>query len=150
MAEGQYVDDPSIPGDAALWRRIRPKQWVFDENQGRWRPSSQNFKDVVERDGAVQPVSAYLETDAPSLEFVLADHPGYGIAAVSAAQVREHGRGIQRDYEDGRNPGHCLLFLTEGRPSKRTDTLAGRLARLARWVVWPPEIAPGNSGGEPG
>jgi hypothetical protein len=36
-------DDASIRDEADLWRRIPPWHCIYDENLGRWRPSSSAF-----------------------------------------------------------------------------------------------------------
>ena len=54
--QSPYRDDPTIANDAPLWRRIPPWHFVFDENIGKWRPSSAAFDDHP--DGS--PMSAVL------------------------------------------------------------------------------------------
>lgn len=44
MAGGEYSDDPTIPNDAELWRRIHPVHIYYDKNKGRWRPSTAAFE----------------------------------------------------------------------------------------------------------
>ncbi len=139
MPESEYADDPTIANDTVLWRRIRPEQWTRDAD-GRLRPTSQNFKDREWPDGRIDYISGYVAAKVPGgTDTLLADHPGYGVAAISAGMARAHGRGVVRDEEND-GPGHCLLFLPEGRPSKASKKRSERLARESWWVILPPGL----------
>lgn len=140
MPAGEYVDDPTIPDDTTLWRRIRPEQWTREDR--RLRPTSQNFKDREWPDGRIDYVSVYIAAEVSGgVEALLDGHPAYGVVAITAGMARQHGRGVVRDEEDG-GPGHCLLFLPEGRPSKASKKRGEKLAREAWWAVLPPGLDP--------
>jgi hypothetical protein len=53
-----YPDDPTIPDEADLLRRIPPRHFYLDQNLGRIRPSSAAFEDDDDED----PMSVYLST----------------------------------------------------------------------------------------
>jgi hypothetical protein len=63
MAVDDYSDDPSIPDDAELWRRIPPWHFVDDENLRQIRPSSAAFED--DPDGSPMSVILGGETRDP-------------------------------------------------------------------------------------
>lgn len=132
MANGGYTDDPTIPDEAELWRRIHPKQWEKDENLGRVRPVSGAFDDPS--DGS--PMSVDLAEvhiqmgHAP--QAALADHEGFALAAITVGLVRECGLGVARQPLP-ENPAHAVVF------GKKTSKIRRRLAKEARWVVSPPQ-----------
>ena len=45
MPYDHYSDDPTIPDDAELWRRIPPWHFFHDANLGQIRPWSAAFED---------------------------------------------------------------------------------------------------------
>lgn len=140
MPDDEYVDDPTIADDAVLWRRIRPEQWVHDE-AGHYRPSSVNFKERKHKDGSIEPLSVSQADELPGPEAMLVNHPGYGVASITAGLARACGRGIIRDYAGGREPGHCLLFRTAGQSENQAKKNSEKLARASTWVIVPPAIA---------
>lgn len=50
-----FPDDATVAESVALLRRIPPKHFCFDDNLGRWRPSSAAFEDDEDGD----PMSVY-------------------------------------------------------------------------------------------
>src|SRR5262249_43305892 len=132
MENGGYSDDPTIPDEAELWRRIHPKQWERDENLGRVRPVSGAFDDPS--DGS--PMSVDLADVHIQLgrgpEAALAGHEGFALALITAGLVRECGLGVARQPLS-ENPAHAVGF------GKKTPKIRRRLAREARWVVPPPD-----------
>lgn len=126
MPDAPYKDDPTIPDHAELWRRIPPRHFFLDENEGRWRPSSAAFDDV-EMSVALAEV---VVTASGGPETVLAGHPGYALAALSAGRARECDQAVARDPLPD-EPAHAIVY---GRKSK---SIRVRFARECVWVVPP-------------
>lgn len=139
MPDDEYIDDATITDDVVLWRRIRPEQWTRDEER-RYRPSSVNFKERKDKDGRLEPVSVYNADEVSGPEAIMSDWPEYGLVSITAGMARSYGRGIARDYEGGKNPGHCLLFRLPGQSSSQANKSSEKLARAATWVIVPPAI----------
>lgn len=129
MAFNAYSDDPSIPDDAELWRRIPPWHFVDDENLGQIRPSSAAFEDHP--DGS--PMSVILGGEGRDLQEALVGHQGFALASITAALARELGLGVARDPRPD-EPAHAVVF---GRKNKR---ISRRLAKGSSWVVLPPAL----------
>jgi hypothetical protein len=122
-----YSDDPTIPDNAELWRRIPPWHFVDDRNSGQIRPSSAAFED--DPDGS--PMSVILGGEAGDLQRALAGHQGFALASITAALARGVGLGVAKDPLPD-EPAHAVVF---GRKNKR---ISRRLAVGARWIVPPP------------
>lgn len=129
MAE--FSDDPSIDDAAVLWRRIPPWHFVFDGNQQRWRSSSAAFVD--DADG--HPMSVLIADQVLGSErsavSVLAGHPGFALASITAGEARSCGQGVVRDPLP-HEPAHALIFGPKPKSTQR------RLAKGSAWIV-PPE-----------
>ena len=127
MADPDYADDPSIPGEAVLWRRIPPHHFVRDENRNSIRPSSAAFEDHP--DGS--PMSVVLAAEAAGPLQVLAGHPGFALAAFPAGLARDCEQKIVRDPLPD-DPAHALVV------GKKTRSVRKRLAVESVWAVSPP------------
>jgi hypothetical protein len=125
----EYSDDPTIPDEADLWRRIPPWHFVTGQMTGEVRPTSAAFDD--DRDGS--PMSVVLAAGCAGPESVLAGHPGYALAAIKAGLVRECQQGITRDPLP-EEPAHALVF------GLKTKSMRRRLAVSSIWIV--PPVAP--------
>jgi hypothetical protein len=125
----EYEDDPSIADDDVLWRRVplHPSWVVFDETQGRLRPSSSAFDN--HRDGT--PMSAYLAAGGNTVEEVLEGHPNYSLAGFSAGLARLQGQGIVRRPMPA-FPSHVEVF------GPKSKSVRSALAKGCHWVVAPP------------
>jgi hypothetical protein len=118
----QYQDDRDIPDETILWRRVAPGQVVVDDD-GRVRPTSVVFQD--HENGTPMSVAIAAET---TLERVLAGHPGFGVVALTAGEVRAQGQGVSRAPLDD-EPAHAEVFGIKPKKVSR------HLARISRWVV---------------
>jgi hypothetical protein len=107
------ADDQSIGNDTRLFRRLHPTQIVWDDNQGRLRPTSNAFKDPS--------MSVALGDEMESLgldpEWVLRGDPQHHLAWISAQLAREHHQAVWRDElvdhpKYGDDPTHGIV---EGR-----------------------------------
>jgi len=132
MPNAGYVDDPTVPNDSELWRRIPPKLIVLDENMGRRRPSSAAFKNS--RDGS--PMSVFLADVLRELnrgpETVLAGHDDFALAAITAGLARECNQSVARDPLQG-EPAHAVVI------GKKTEAVRTKLALGSHWIVLPPQ-----------
>jgi hypothetical protein len=126
MAFDDYTDDPTIPDDAELWRRIPPWHFVDDANLGQIRPSSAAFED----DPSGSPMSVILGGEAGDLQRALAGHEGFALVSITAALARGLGLGVARDPRPD-EPAHAVVF---GRKNKR---ISRRLAMGSRWIIPP-------------
>jgi hypothetical protein len=126
------LDDPTIPDDAPLWRRIPPLHVVFDHNLGRSRPSSAAFEDHPNG----SPMSVVLGREVldagRSAQSVLLGHEGFALASVLAGFVRTKGLGIVRSPL-AEEPAHAEVF------GSKTDSIKKALAKNSSWVVPPPQ-----------
>ena len=121
-------DDPGIPNESALWRRI-PPQWVIpDENLGRSRPSSAAFQNSS-TDGhmSVSLADIVKQTERNEMD-VLAMFPDFSLAGFSAEFARSCKQGVIRDPLPD-EPAHA------GVTGKKTGSIRKRFAREAEWVV---------------
>jgi hypothetical protein len=122
-----YHDDPTIPDEADLWRRIPPWHFVMDENSGQIRPSSAAF----DNDPGGSPMSVVLAAESNAPESVLAGHQGLALASFKVRVARECNQGVARDPLPN-EPAHTLVFGT------KTKSIRRRLAKEATWAVPPP------------
>ena len=67
MAYDHYNDDPTIPHDAELWRRIPPWHFFHDENLGQIRPS---FSERVYCEAADRRAKATMISASPGASTV--------------------------------------------------------------------------------
>ena len=84
-------NDASIHDESVLWRRIPPWHIIYDENLGRWRPSSSAFAD--DPDGQSMSVVLAEAVGGRSGAEILTGHEGFALAAVSVGVVRACGLG---------------------------------------------------------
>lgn len=132
MAGGAYTDDSTIPNHAALWRRIPPGWFVYDENLDGWRPSSAAFQDHP--NGTPMSVSLadiVVKTDRGPRD-VLKGHIGFTLASITAGLARENGQGVAREPLP-EEPAHGVVF------GRKTKHIRKRLARGSEWVIRPPD-----------
>ena len=121
-----YIDDESVPQTAVLWRRIPKWHYKYDENEADYRPSTASFED--DSDGS--PMSSYLADECGEPAVALKGHQGFGLVALTAAQVRELGLKIVRMETPG-PPGHVLVV------GKKTDGVRKKLKKHCTWVKRP-------------
>ena len=127
------VDDPFLPNDEGLWRRIVP-QWVHRTEDGRTRPSSAAFIDDYTSE-----VSVYRSSMATPEE-VLRDHPRQSLAEIPARLPRSLGYVIaipdsDEDEDYPLAPAHRLICMHSTMPNKRRKRDARTMAEGATWVV---------------
>jgi hypothetical protein len=125
-----FSNDPTIPGDEGLLRRIHAQQLVPDErHSGRVRVSSAAFRDV---ELSIVIKSTLLISGRQPAD-LLQTHPNHALVAITAAKARSLNQAVARDPELD-EPAHGVVH---GRKSKKC---ASELANSAEWVV--PSEAP--------
>jgi hypothetical protein len=116
-------DDPAIPDETRLWRRIPPKHWIADDSVDRgFRPTSEMFSD--------DELSVVIVGECP-IETLLEGHDNFGVAEFSAKDVRACNWGIVRKHDD-KLPGHCHVT---GKSKKQK--IRGRLAKACTIIREP-------------
>ena len=108
MPEDQFQDDPTIPDDAILIRRVPYDRWKVEEHC----PDTSAFN--LRKSKNEKYLSVYLKGEV-SLKDVIAEYPGEGvpgIVAIRVGDVRALGLGftIRREPEGSTLPGHCGIF----------------------------------------
>ncbi len=133
-----FEDDPSIPDDEMLRRRLMRHAGWFKPD-GTLTPLP--FQDATTSERLVSVHRASIWT----IDDVLRNYPGVGIAEVVAGVPRANQHLVASDPEPN-DPSHALLVptpeLTSG--NKRREA-AYRIAKLARIIVDPPPAEPAPS-----
>lgn len=124
------VNDPSVSSCSELWRRIHPKQIIFDESLGKIRPSSAAFKDST-NGTPMSVLSARLVSRSGRDEFsVLRPFPAEALAAFTAGFARSQQQGIELAPLEN-EPAHAHVF---GSKEKR---VRNEFAKRSIWAVEP-------------
>jgi hypothetical protein len=124
-------DDPSIPAEARLLRRVIPDWIVPDENTKTKRVSSQAFCNSTGENG----MSVFLE-DALFAEgrdvasVVTGDYASHSLIAVTAGWVRSWQQGVIRDPLPEES-SHAQVI------GEKNSNIRRKLARQYEWVVGP-------------
>jgi hypothetical protein len=112
-------DDPTIPDEAILWRRVPSIHWVMDSRTLTRRPSSAAFEDHP--DGS--PMSAALAAEMTGPEELLQGLPTFGIVAFTAGFARrECQQSVVRDPAPDK-PWHVHVV------GRKTDGVRKRFCR---------------------
>lgn len=101
MNGGPPADDLDIVDEVVLWRRIIPEWYVPDQNTGGYRITSQAFQNYP----GTSNMSVGIADECDGEEDFLANHDGYGIAAITAGLCRDCDQVIVRDPVE--HPAHC-------------------------------------------
>jgi hypothetical protein len=134
MAEPQfsYRDDLTIANDAPLWRRIPPWHFVFDENDGKWRPSSAAFEDHPDGSPMSVVLGQQVLDEGRTAESVLEGYDGVALAGFDAGLARKCLQGIMRKPLP-EEPAHAEVF------GKKTGAVKKAFAKNSQWTVPPRE-----------
>ena len=133
MVDVVYIDDPSVPDDAELWRWINPNWWVTDRNRGILRPSSQAFQNS--KNGSPMSVliaEVVMESGRKPID-VLPDGT-YALVAFTAGIARKCNQAVIRNPCPDEYPDEEAHALVAG---KKTNRVKETLALASRWVVEP-------------
>jgi hypothetical protein len=127
----KFPNDPTIAHTVVLMRRVPPRHFCFDRNLGRWRPSSAAFEDDDDGD----PMSVYrrdiIAAEGGPIQRVMAGHEGYGLAPLTAGQVRSKEQTVHPDPLPAES-SHTHICGEKPRPTRRW------FAQQAEWVIPPP------------
>ena len=127
-----FPNDPTIPHNIALLRRVPPKHFYLDENLGRLRPSSAAFEDDSDGD----PMSVYrqdiIEAEGDTTRRVMHGHEEYALASLTAGQVRSKDQTVHPDPLPGES-SHTQICGTKHKKTCRW------FAMNSEWVIAPPK-----------
>ena len=121
-----FEDDPSIPGDERLFRRI-PRTWIDWDEHGNPAISSAAFKD---EELSVNLESVMVRDGRPPAN-AIRSYAGYGLAAITAAHARSLNQAVARDPLP-EEPAHGVVY-----GHKKRAGVGGKLRDGAVWVVTP-------------
>lgn len=132
-------DDKTIRDECELFRRVLVTPGVhiiWDNNLGRWRPTSAAFRD--HQNGSPMSVclgDILVELGRPP-ESVLQGNEGLALAVITAGLARQNNQGVVRDpLPDEPAHGHVV-----GKKKKEARVMA----KTAAWVVDPGLPPPNN------
>lgn len=148
MSDGEivYDDDPSVEAGDPVWRRIPPGWWTFDHNEGRVRPTSQNFQYSRDKETRKQhPMSVTLGRGLAPAVALAGQRAGFKLVGWTAHHLRHLELGVCRD-ERTDIVAHGLVFtlqldLAGKRKPNISHPVRDRLAASAQWVI---ELTPGE------
>lgn len=129
MAEHARQDDPTIPNEDRLFRRVSIEQLV-QEPDGSRRPSSAVFKDA---ELSVN-IESLMVQQGRTPEDTLKNYPRHYLTSITAEQVREHGHPIVKDTDPPHDPAHGLVL------GKKKGSFANAMVRAHKWIVAPPKL----------
>lgn len=129
-----FPDDPTVADATALLRRIPPWHFVPDEKLGRTRPSSAAFEDDEDGDSMSVYRRDVIEAEGASVERVMVGHTGFGLASLSAGQVRSKNQTVFPDPlpEESSHAKVC---------GPKPTGVRRWFAKQAIWVIPPPNNA---------
>ena len=122
-----FEDDPTIAGDERLFRRIH-RSHVLWEDDGSAAISSAAFRD---EELSINIESVMIRDRRPPAD-AIRQHPGYGLAAITAAHARSLNQVVARDPIE-EEPAHGVVY-----GQKKRGGIAGKLRDGASWVITPP------------
>jgi hypothetical protein len=115
-------DDPTIPDETILWRRVMPR-WIVPDGGGGTRLSSAAFKDRTPGG-----MSAHIAAEADQ-EAVLEGFPDDSLVSFTAGQIRAQGEYAIRRAPTEEHPAHVLIY------PKLSRSAGSAMYKLAQWVV---------------
>lgn len=128
--QGSTKDDPSIPNESHILRRISPKMVVEDKNAGVLRPSSQAYNDSSTSPMSVN-LSCVMDESRRPYEDSLNNYPTAFLAKIEVRVVREVcGLGVIKDPLP-EEPAHGLVTGT------KTRSVRKKLSSNSIWIIDP-------------
>lgn len=133
MSDENYENDATIEDDEVLLRRIYPGSgsWIYDQNLGRTRPTSQAFNDHPNGSPMSVHLSSVLAHHGLESKIVLEGHEGFALVSITAGLVRQCNQVIVRKPLAG-DPAHAEVI------GNKTPGVRKKMARNAVWVFPPP------------
>jgi hypothetical protein len=125
MPDRVFENDPTIPEDEDLLRRIHPSQVNWDESGDPGISSAAFDKLALSVNLASVMQEAGLEPrDA------IRNHAGFGLAAITAAHARSLNQAVARDPIPD-EPSHGIVY------GEKTRAIRRKLRDGARWIANP-------------
>ncbi len=138
--QGNLRDDPDIPPDAILWRRVN-RDDKYQIKKG--RPTSPAFnrhkaKDVIREYNIDEPAISVCIADT-AIENGLTSRDvakGEYLVKITAEEVRNLGLGIVRTPLPD-DPGHADIFDLQNRSKTKFKEVQRALAKACEWEIGP-------------
>lgn len=128
------IDDPDIPNDALLLRRVldKPAEWYYKTDDGELKVSSAAFRDSLNEVS----VNVAVET---TVENVLDGREEDGLVCITAGVPRERNHIISKTTEsdDPDDPSHRVICPNNGVSSGQIRKAAKAMSMAATWLVFP-------------
>lgn len=140
------ADDPSIPNDSRLLRRIPAdaNHIVWDDTLRVYRLSTQAFRNLQKNPPAFSVnLDCVLQELGLGVGTVIKDPARYGLIALPAALVRQHQQAIERHPEPD-DPSHGHVVGDKPKPVAKEFIRAVTQANEIQWIIppmgwpWPP------------
>src|SRR5260370_17877412 len=110
-----FEDDPTIPGQERLLRRIHPTHVNWDENGDPNISSAAFYKDL---ELSVN-LASVMEQAGREPGDAVRGYVGFGLAAITAAHARLLSQAVARDPKLD-EPAHGIVYGEKDRPTSRT------------------------------
>jgi hypothetical protein len=134
------ADDPSIPNDSRLFRRIPAdtNHIIWDGTAQAYRISSQAFRNLQDNPPAFSVnLDCVLQQHGLGPDSVIIDPTRYGIVALPVALVRTQGQAVERHPEPG-DPSHGHVVGNKTSGVKKAFVRAVTQGQEIQWVIPPP------------
>ena len=129
------ADDPTIADEAPLWRRVPPCHVIFDQNLGRFRPSSAAFENHPNGTPMSVLLGGELVDSGRSAESILSGYHDFSLVSFPALVARNNGQAIvRRPLPD--EPAHAEVV------GRKSGAVKKALVRASEWVVPPAQANP--------
>jgi len=129
MPDRIFTDDPTIPGNERLLRRIPPFHVIWDDN-GDANISSGAFENPKNQLDLSVNLASVMEAAGREPQDAIRDYPGYGLATITASQARSLNQAVARDPTPA-EPAHGIVYGEKARAIRR------KLRDGALWVAVP-------------
>jgi hypothetical protein len=132
------ADDPGIPDDSRLLRRVPAdtNHILWDGNLGRWRISSQAFKNFKGVSAFSVNLECVLQERGEGTETLALNTARHGLVALPARLVRAHGQAIEKKPEED-DPSHGHVVGDKPKPVMDAFASAVQPGAGIDWVVPP-------------
>lgn len=144
MTQSNHIDDSSILGTDILWRGIQRNKfhpnkpayeyYVYREKTNKWCPSSLAFQVSSDKSGISVFLEKIVREKKRGPQDVINDYAA--LAALKTSDVRNLDLGVCKAPLP-QEPAHANIFSKD---KLITGTIRKKLARLAEWVIPPPEM----------
>jgi hypothetical protein len=129
MADGPPRDDPAIPDEECLYRRLHSSHVSWNPNGSVKKIGKNAFQDSSEESPCSIAIGGLLASNGLEPDDLLAGYPSFGLAIFTAGDARECGFGVISTPRSN-EPAHGNLTGDKG-PAGPRRKLAGK-ARVLR------------------